>query len=334
MDFALDETQRAIGRLARDALVRESDVDAAWKALGQAGLLSLAIPERLDGDGLGVSEVAVLLAEVGRAAAALPALSTLALGVLPVVRCGTAAQQDELLVGVATGDRLLTAALRGSVSSVSSGDGLSGKVVGVGYAAQAYRILVPAGDRVFLVDPASDGVSLTRTGTSGGAPEFTVVLDGVAAEALGGAGAAVELHRLAVAGACAYGDGLVAGALDLTAAHVRTREQFGKPLATFQAVAQQIADVYIRARTLHLAASSACWRLGAGLDADADLDVAAYWLAEESLPALHTCHHLHGGLGVDASYALHRYYSAVKDLVRLLGGVEHRLGRLGARIAG
>lgn len=331
MDFALDETQRAIARLARDALARESDVDAAWKALGQAGLLSLALPERLDGDGLGVFEVAVLLTEVGRVAAALPALSTLALGVLPVLRCGTPAQQDELLAGIATGDRLLTAALRGSATVDGA---LSGRMVGVWQAARAYRILVPAGDRVFLVDPAADGVTLTRTGSSGGAPEFTLVLAGVAAEALGGAGAAAELHRLAVACACAYGDGLVAGALDLTATHVRTREQFGKPLATFQAVAQQIADVYITARTLHLAASSACWRLGAGLDADTDLDVAAYWLAEEALPALHTCHHLHGGLGVDASYPLHRYYSAVKDLVRLMGGVEHRLGRLGARTAG
>ena len=332
MDFGLDDTQQAIARLARDTLARESDVDAAWKALGQAGLLSLAIPERLDGDGLGVLEVAVLLAEVGRAAAALPALSTLALGVLPVLRCGTAGQQDELLPPVASGERLLTAALRGSVST--SGDTLSGKAVGVGYAAQAHRILVPAGDRVFLVDPTAGGVALTRTESSSGAPEYTVVLDRVAAEALGEAGAAAELHRLAVAGACAYGDGLVAGALDLTAAHVRTREQFGKPLATFQAVAQQIADVYISARTLHLAAWSACWRLGAGLASGEDLDVAAYWLAEEALPALHTCHHLHGGLGVDASYPLHRYYSAVKDLVRLVGGVEHRLGRLGARIAG
>jgi alkylation response protein AidB-like acyl-CoA dehydrogenase len=110
---------------------------------------------------------------------------------------------------------------------------------------------------------------------------------------------------------------------------VRTREQFGKPLATFQAVAQQIADVYVTARTLHLAALAACWRLD-----ESDVDVATYWLAAEAPAALHTCHHLHGGLGVDAGYPLHRYYAATKDLIRLIGGVEHRLGRLGARIAG
>jgi alkylation response protein AidB-like acyl-CoA dehydrogenase len=328
MDFELDETQLAIARLTRDTLSRESGVDdtsATWKALGQTGLLSLALPTRLDGDGLGVPEVAVLLTEVGRAAAAVPALCTLALGVLPVVRRGTPAQQDELLAGVAAGDRLLTAGLRGSVTA---GDTLSGTLVGVPYAHEAYRILVPAGDDVYLVDPSAAGVTLTRTPTSSGAPEYTVGLAAVPAVVLG-AGAAADLHRLALAGACALGDGLVSGALDLTAAHVRTREQFGKPLSTFQAVAQQIADVYIASRTLRLAALAACSRL-----ADADLEVAGYWLADQAPAALRTCHHLHGGIGVDASYPLHRYYSATKDLVRLVGGVEHRLGRLGARIAG
>jgi 3-oxo-4-pregnene-20-carboxyl-CoA dehydrogenase alpha subunit len=196
---------------------------------------------------------------------------------------------------------------------------LSGVKVGVGYAADAYRILVPAGDTVFLVDPRAPGVSLTRTPTSSGVPEFTVRLDRIPGEPLG---AVDELERLALAGACAVGDGLLAGALDLTVEHVRTREQFGRPLATFQAVAQQIADVYIASRTLHLATLSACWGLGA------DLAVAGHWLAEEALPALHICHHLHGGLGVDVSYPLHRYYSATKDLVRGLRGVENRLERM------
>jgi alkylation response protein AidB-like acyl-CoA dehydrogenase len=302
MDFALDDTQRAVAELTRDVLAREADPDATWKALGQAGLRS----------GLDVVDTAIVLAEIGRAAAPLPVLSLLAS--VPVVHCGTEAQRDDLL----SGERLLTAALRGSVTA--TGNLLSGKAVGVAHAADAYRILVPAGDEVYLVLPAD--TALTATRSSSGTPEHTVVLDDTPGERLCDT---VDLHRFAVACACAYGDGLVAGALDLTAAHVRTREQFGKPLATFQAVAQQIADVYVASRTLHLAAWSAISRL-----ADGDLAVAAYWLTEEALPALHTCHHLHGGLGVDASYPLHRHYSATKDLVRLLGGVEHRLARLGA----
>lgn len=309
MDFALDDTQQAVADLTRDILSREPDPESAWKALAQAGLLA--------GEELGLLETAVVLAEIGRAAATLPALSTLALGVLPITQHGTPEQQA-LLAPVAAGERLLTAALRGSVTA--AGNLLSGKAIGVPNAATAHRILFPADDTVFLVAP--EDTALTRTYSASGNPEFTVVLDETPGEQLCGT---TDLRRFALAGACAYGDGLLAGALDLTATHVRTREQFGKPLATFQAVAQQIADVYIASRTLHLATWSAVWRLANGKDPDQDLAVAAYWLAEETMPALHTCHHLHGGVGVDASYALHRYYSTLKDLVRLLGGVEHRL---------
>jgi hypothetical protein len=320
VDFALDDTQRTIAAVARETLAREP-AESAWKALSRAGLLALAVPERLGGEGLGVLETAVLLTEVGRAAAALPALHTLALGVLPVVLLGSPAQQDELLPEVASGDRVLTAALREPFGASTTVDGgaLSGIRIGVGYAADAHRILVTAGDDVFLVDPRDPGVSLVATPTSSGAPEFTVRLDRARGEPLG---AAAGLRRFAVAGACALGDGLLAGALDLTATHVKTRQQFGRPLAAFQAVAQQIADVYVAARTVHLAALSACWRLSAGLDPDEDLDIAGYWLAQEAPPALQLCHHMHGGLGVDASYPLHRYYSAAKDLVRFLGAVR------------
>lgn len=304
MDFALDDTQQAVAELTREILTRERDPDSAWKALGHAGLLA--------GDGLGVLETAVVLYEIGRAAARLPALSTLALGVLPL-------GDHELLAPVGAGERLLTAALRGSVT-VSGENLLSGTAIGVVHATSAYRILVPAGDTVFLVSP--EDITLTQTYTASGAPEHTIGLDRTPGEPVC---ETTHLHRHATAGACAYGDGLLAGALDLTAAHVRTREQFGKPLATFQAVAQQIADVYIASRTLHLAAWSAIWRLAGERDPDEDLAIAAYWLAEEAMPALHTCHHLHGGVGVDASYPLHRYYSTMKDLVRMLGGVEHRL---------
>jgi 3-oxo-4-pregnene-20-carboxyl-CoA dehydrogenase alpha subunit len=303
MDFALDDTQQAVADLTREILNREPDPASAWKALAQAGLLA--------GDGLGVLETAVVLNEIGRTAAQMPALSTLALGVLPL---GT----HELLPAVGAGERLLTAALRGSVTA--DANLLSGTAVGVPDAATADRMLVPAGDTVFLVSP--EETTLTRTYTASGAPEHTVSLDRTPGEAVCDT---THLYRHAIAGICAYGDGLLAGALSLTATHIRTREQFGKPLATFQAVAQQIADVYIASRTLHLAAWSAIWRLAEGRDPDEDLAVAAYWLAEEAMPALHTCQHLHGGLGVDASYPMHRYYSGMKDLVRLLGGVEHRL---------
>ena len=89
-------------------------------------------------------------------------------------------------------------------------------------------------------------------------------MDGAPIEGLlGGPDCVRDLYQLATAGACALADGAVAGALALTRDHVATREQFGRPLAAFQAVSQQIADVYIASRTLHLATLSACWRLDA-----------------------------------------------------------------------
>ena len=339
MDFELDEAQRAAAQVTGDVL-DGAPAELAWKELGRAGVLSLAVPEWLGGDGLGAAEVAAVLAEVGRRAAAVPALATLALGVLPVARWGSRDQQRQLLAS----GTVLTAALHEpsepmpAAPRTTAGPGLElhGTKVGVPYAVQAQRILVPVstsdGVAVALVDPAAPGVHLRQSFSSAGTPEYTLTLDGATAAGLLGDAApeaVADLYRYAVAGACATGDGALAGALALTAAHLGSRRQFGRPLAEFQAVAQQVADVYITARTLHLAALSACWRLGTGAEPDADLAVAAYWLASEATPAMRTCHHLHGGTGVDASYPLHRHSSLLKDLVRLLGGTSYRLDLLG-----
>ena len=378
MDFALGETQQAVARVAADVLDRcqpsaagpsttdpsaadpsaadrdEPQDSAVWKELGQAGLLSLTLPAWLDGDGLGVLETAVLLTEVGRRAAAVPALATLMLGVLPVVRWGGRDLQEIVLPGVGSGDTVLTAALRepsaempaepATTASLSGDSGtVTGTKVGVPYAAAARWILVPAsiasgGQGVVIVDARADGVGLHRTPSSSGAPECTVRLTGAPVIGVIGPGSGgdvvADLYQLALAGACCLADGALSAALALTTAHIATREQFGRPLATFQAVAQQIADVYIAARTLHLATLSACWRLGTGREAGGDLDVAAYWLTQEAPATLRTCHHLHGGIGLDVTYPLHRYSSLITDLARFAGGADYRLDALGARARG
>jgi alkylation response protein AidB-like acyl-CoA dehydrogenase len=323
MDFTPDERQRAVLDLAAEVLdsTGADPPERAYKALGQAGLLSLAVPARWGGDGLGMVEVAVLLTEIGRRAVAVPALATLAFGVLPVVRWGSGPLQEELLSGVASGS-VLTAAVRSRARS--DGHAVTGTAVGVPYAEQAYRILVPVGlagggTGVAVVDPR-DAV-LTRTPAAGTQPEYSVSFVDTPVTGMLAAGASV--HPYAVAGTCALGSGALTGALDLTAAHIGARRQFGRPLATFQAVAQQIADVYVAARTVRLAALAACWGLSR-----TDLDVAAYWFAAEAPAAVRTCHHLHGGTGLDVSYPLHRYSSLIRDLVRSLGGVEHRLSLL------
>lgn len=356
MDFTLNDAQQALAGLVDTVLRSESDHarvgqalssesgydEGLWKAMAQAGLLSLALPESLGGDGFGAVEIAIVLAAVGRQTAPVPALATLALGVLPVVALGTDEQRRALLPEVADG-RVLSAAIREAsqasprnpaTTARPAGDDfvVTGRKLGVQYAAQAHRILVTTGAGVLIVDPGAPGVTLTRTPSSAGAPEYTVHLDGVLvprADLL--SPDVTALQRFAAAGAAAVGHGVITGALALTASHLASRRQFGKPLASFQAVAQEIADVYITARTVELASLSANWRLAAGFDADDDLDIASYWLAEELPAALQTCHHLHGGLGVDITYPLHRYFSHAKDLARFVGGSAYRLDLIGAR---
>jgi len=349
MDFSLGETQQAVASLAAEVLAAADP----WKELARAGLL--------DASQLGVLDTAVLLTEIGRHATpdSLKALATLMTGALPVARWGSADLQRELLPAIASGELILTAALREpsdpapSVPATTVTDGkITGTKVGVPYAAEASWILVPVSSMivnssgqmapktvldhgvvgsvaVVLVDPGAEGMRLTRTPSSSGQPEYTLRMDQAPVESVLGPAECVEdLYHLAVAGACALIDGAVAGALALTRDYVASREQFGRPLATFQAVSQQIADTYIASRTLHLATLSACWRLSEGRDQGADLDVAGYWCAEQAPRAVRTCHHLHGGLGMDVTYPLHRFSSLVADLVRFLGGAEYRLERL------
>ena len=335
MDFDLTATQQAVADVATSVL----DRDNSWKALVEGGVTALPVPERLGGDGVGLPEVATVLTEAGRHGAITPALATLGFGVLPLVDLASDDQQDRFLAGVAKGG-VLTAALNEPGAALPDrpattfADGrLSGTKVGVAYAEQADWIIVTADTAVVVVSPKADGVELVRTPTSNGSEEYTVTFAAVAVpdtDVLAGA-TARRVNELALAAIGAFTDGLVAGALRLTADYVANRKQFGKPLSTFQTVAAQLSEVYIASRTIDLAAKSVIWRLDEGRDADADLDVLGYWMASQAPPVMQTCHHLHGGMGMDITYPMHRYYSTIKDLTRLLGGPSHRLDLVGAQ---
>ena len=317
----------AVRDVAREAFARDVD----WKGLAAAGMTALPVPEAHGGEGLGAAEVGVLVLEAGLHASSLPVWETLLCGALTLAAAGSPEQQERLLPGVAAGDTVLTVAVREVGSGIPErpattydGGRLSGRKVGVIHAEDAAALLVPAmdGDEavVALVDPRAEGVTLLASPSSTGTPQHTLVLDGVAAELLPGEGAARRLRELAVAGLCVSAAGVVGGALDLTAGYVKDRRQFGRALAEFQAVAGQVADVYVAARTIRLAADNALWRVAEGLPVADDLAVAAYWTCAEGLTALHTCQHLHGGMGVDETYPLAAYFSAMTDLVHALGG--------------
>ncbi|MGH3473627.1 MAG: acyl-CoA dehydrogenase, partial [Aeromicrobium sp.] len=308
MDSVLDEVRSVVG----DVLDRG---DGSWRALQEAGLLALAAPKEHGGEGLGLAEVAVLLHEVGRRAVELPVWETLACGLLPLVRSGSDELQADLVPRIVAGELLLSPALRGPATHENGS--LTGSKVGVPVLDGSTLLLVETGSVVALVDPDGQGVSRVETGTSRGATEATYSFD--SAPVLGVLDADV-VRSHATAGLAAWGAGVVEGARDLTAGYIRDRRQFGRALAEFQAVAQQIADVYIASRTFTLTAGEVARRLDACDPAADDLAVAAYWFADRASGVMQICQHLHGGMGVDETYPMARYFSSVRDIARHLGG--------------
>lgn len=335
MDFTPEPEQQAVADVVGTVLEREN----SWAALVSGGVPALGVPDRLGGDGVGLPEIATALTEIGRRGTISPALATLGLGLVPMLDLATESQQNQFLDGVAKG-AILTAALNEPGAALPDRpatrlvDGrLSGTKIVVPYAEQANWILVTTDSGAAVVSPKADGVRLIATPSSTGADEYAVTFSDVVVDpdaVLAGA-TALRVNQLVLGAAGAYASGLVAGAVRLTADYVTNRHQFGRPLATFQAVSAQLAEIYIASRTLDLISTAVIWRLAEGRDADADLDVLGYWLTSEAPPTMQTCHHLHGGMGMDVTYPMHRYYSSIKDLTRLLGGPSHRLDLVGAQ---
>ncbi|MBO3746401.1 acyl-CoA/acyl-ACP dehydrogenase [Streptosporangiaceae bacterium NEAU-GS5] len=324
MDFNLDETQGELRDLARDVLSRDDDA-GSWKAFAQAGLLGAALPEEAGGAGLGAVEMAVLLRETGQRVTAMPALACLVAGQV-IGRYGTAAQKAAL-APVAEGSEIVTFGWRDvGAPTREEGGRLTGRKTMVPYASQASRILVSADTGLFLVDVEATAVQEMPFST--GEPGAVVTLDGTPGERVDGP--AVALGEHATAGITATASGVLAGALALTTDYIKTRKQFGRALAEFQAVTVQIADVYIAARALDVAMWSAVWRLAEGLPAAEDLALAAYNMTDGALKALYTCQHLHGGIGLDVTYPLHRYFAWGSHAAHQLGGVEAQLDQIGA----
>lgn len=336
MDFTPEPAQQAVADVVNTVL----DRDNRWEALVSGGVTALGVPDRLGGDGVGLPEITTALTEIGRHATISPALATLGLGLVPLLDLATEAQQDRYLAGVAKG-AILTAAVNEPGSALPErpattvADGrLNGTKIVVPYAGQARWMLVTTDSGVIVVSPDAQGVRLRKTPSSTGGDEFAVEFRDVAVEpdAILAEASVNRVNQLVLAAIGAYAAGLVAGAVRLTADYVSNRHQFGRPLATFQSVAAQLAEVYIASRTMGLAASSVVWRLSEGRDADEDLDVMAYWLTSQLPPAMQICHHLHGGMGMDITYPMHRYYSSTKDLTRMLGGPAHCLDLVAGRL--
>ncbi|EFC84647.1 acyl-CoA dehydrogenase family protein [Parafrankia sp. EUN1f] len=372
MDFTLSEPELAVdelaGRLFGDHAsperLRAAEEGAdppfdrdLWTALADAGLLGIAVPEEAGGLGLGLVALARLLEHAGRTAAPVPALATLGYAVPPIVRFGTQALRDALLPGVLDGSTVLTAALAEppgdprrpattARAEVTGGPGrgwlLSGTKTCVPAGMIADAILVSAttetGAGLFLVDPAAPGVTRRAQRTIAWAVEAELELTDVRVAPTAAVGpldtSALDwtLARATTA-SCAVMAGVVDEALRLTSLHTRTREQFGHPIAGFQAVRQRLADGFIDARAIRWTAAEALWRLDEGLPAAKEVAVAKLVAASGGRRVTRAAQHLHGATGVDRAYPVHRCYVLAKQLELTLGGVSRQAAALGALLA-
>ncbi|MGH3411925.1 MAG: acyl-CoA dehydrogenase family protein [Marmoricola sp.] len=300
-----------------------------WRALGEAGLLGLAAPEEHGGAGLGMVELCAVLEQLGRALAPVPA-ATHAATALALARFGTEELRREWLPRAAAGEVVLTCALHESEGTAS--------VVPAGMRADLVAVPVRAdgGTRVVLVTPTSPDVRFEPQVVSDGEPTARVTVGAeaiAAAPSLDGDDAARHLAEHVAVALCAWQLGVVDGALALTSSYAGTREQFGRPIGTFQAVSQRLADGYIDVLGARLLLWQAAWRLSAGLPASAQVAEAKLWAADTGHRLAHTTVHVHGGVGIDLDGEAHRYFTAAKRGELLLGGTTAAALEIGDELA-
>lgn len=369
MDFGFSEDQLALQDLAKKIFRGLAPVESLpaveaeddrfhrtlWDGLAKAEMLGVALPEAVGGGGLGFIELCLLLEQAGDAACPVPLVPTLVMAAMPIAEFGTPAQQAQLLSPVVAGESVLTAALESGIAQpvtmTPEGDGwrLSGARDCVPALHLADHVLVPATDkngqcRVFIVDTAADGVSLSRQVATNDEPLGRIELDGFRASAsdvLGGESAAepnghdivrwtTQHTQLAHA---ALQLGITRRALIMTAQYSAEREQFNRPIGTFQAVAQRAGDAYIDVEVLRLALWRAAWLLAEGREATREVTVAKIFASEASHRVVLAAQHIHGGLGFDRDYPLYRYFLLNKRLEFCLGSASSHVANLGRMIA-
>jgi len=367
VNFELSEEQEAVRGLAEQIFAgsvtveRVKEVEASadvvdralWGELADAGLLGIALPEEHGGSGLGITEAALVLEQQGRVVAPVPYWATICCGARPLAEFGTAAQQEAWLPGVVAGEVLLTAALAEpgvndplAPQTTATADGTGWRIDGfkpsvpAGHVAD--RVLVPArtadGVGVFLVDPAGPGVTRERAVTTDRGVVAHLTFAGAPAELLGDGALSGERVLAAVVdrallGLCALQLGVCEAAMAQAAEYTSGRIQFGKPLSAFQGSQIRAADGYIDTEAIRVTMLQAAWEIDTGRDASTDVLVAKWWAAEGGQRVVHHVQHLHGGMGADIEYPVHRYFLWGKQIEDTLGGASATLQRLGRRLA-
>jgi len=372
MDFSTTEASNDLGGLARtitdsvctaehhrelDSLEQRFDRDL-WAKLIEADILSTAAPESLGGGGFGVLEQVAVLVALGRQLAAVPYLESVVLGAGALAKFGSESLQQEWAAPAINGEKIIAVALDGEMgegpvqaqafgageaatSGASEGFRLTGSRTQVSYGPVADAFLVPAetdsGTKVFLFPQDGAGVTVTPLDTTGHGSVAHLELQGVeAARVVGddqGDAVLAWLVNHGTLGRSAYQLGVLERALELTSTYAREREQFDRPIGSFQAVSSRLADGYIDVKALRLTLTQAAWRLSEDLPADVEVSTAAFWAADAGHRVAHTTVHVHGGVGIDTDHPVHRYFLAAKQTEFAVGSATGQLLRIGRELA-
>jgi len=369
VDWSWSEDQQALRELSRKILeelvtherlktIETSDdrVDRElWKELAKANLLGVPFEERYGGSGMGFLELIVLLEEIGRTVAPVPLYATVVLAGLPIARFGSDAQKQRFLPRIASGEAILSGALSEPLAELPEEPSATARKDGAAFALDGRKGLVPAAQLVerivvparaaggvglFLLDPRAAGVQLVRQEVTDYEPQYVLELSGarVAAEDVlaapeRGAEAARWLRQHATAALCAMALGVAERALQMTAAYTTERRQFDRPIGSFQAVHQRAGDSYIDVQAIRLTLLRAVHCLSQGEDAEQAVAIAKFWASEGGNRVTYAAQHLHGGIGIDLDYPLHRYYLWARQLSMTLGGATRQLVRIGDGLA-
>lgn len=304
-----------------------------WRDLADAGLVSLHLPEEYGGAGLGLIELARVLVEVGRRVAPVP-LAVHGPATLLLAEHG----QD-------AGGRLVTAAVAEERShlparptvTADAGGALTGTKTLVRAGMVADLLLVtatgPDGPGVYVVEAEAGGVTREAQRTSDGDRAALITFSAAPATRLGDGATVARLGELLTVCAAAEQLGVTEGALRLTSEYAKTREQFGRPIGTFQAVSQRLADGFIDVLGQRLTLWQAVWRLTEQLPAATEVATAKLWAADAGHRIAHTTVHVHGGVGIDLDGEAHRYFTSGKRFEFLFGGATEQALAIGRSFA-
>ncbi len=361
MDFTPTEASTDLGGLVRtitesvctpehqrtlDGLEQRFD-RGLWGKLTDADVLSTTAPESVGGGGFGVLEQTAVLTALGRQLAAVPYLESAVLAAGALAKFGSEALQQDWAVPAVNGTKIVTVALDGEMGEgpvqAQDADGgfrLTGIRTQVSYGPVADAFLVPAetpsGVQVFLITAEDPGVTVSTLDTTGHGSVGHVEFGGTtvdAARVVGGQEVLDWLTLHTALGRTAFQLGVLERALELTALYAREREQFDRPIGSFQAVSSRLADNYIDVKALRSTLTQAAWRLSEDLPADIDVASAAFWAADAGHRVAHTTVHVHGGVGIDMDHPIHRYFLAAKQTEFALGGATGQLLRIGRELA-